>query len=155
MHNHGDANTLILQPFLHGPAYVVTRCFAPRAAYAARYARSGRKSTSKDYCTYAKRTVVHGWILFFIIIVVANWRLDNAKSPAAMLQEKTARTPHTLRLPGGCRTYIPQVRYLFSFFDMMYVRKTRKHSTAQQHRKNNVNEIANYFGKKKKSPSLL
>ena len=43
-------------------------------------------------------------IVFFFMIVVANWRLDNAKSPAAMLQEKTARTPHTLRLPGGCRT---------------------------------------------------
>ena len=35
------------------------------------------------------------------MIVVANWRLDNTKSPAAMLQEKTARTPHPLRVAGG------------------------------------------------------
>ena len=40
------------------------------------------------------------------IIVVPNWRLDNAKSPAAMLKEKTARTPHTLRVVSGCRTYV-------------------------------------------------
>ena len=44
------------------------------------------------------------------MIVVANWRLGNAKSPAALLQEKTARTPHTLRISGriagGCRTYV-------------------------------------------------
>ena len=41
-----------------------------------------------------------------IISVVANWRLDNAKSPAAMLQEKTARAPHTLRVAGGCRACV-------------------------------------------------
>ena len=35
-----------------------------------------------------------------------NWRLDNAKSPATMLQEKTARTPGTLRVAGGCQTYV-------------------------------------------------
>ena len=33
----------------------------------------------------------------FFIIVVANWRLDDSKSPAAILQEKAARAPHTLR----------------------------------------------------------
>ena len=47
--------------------------------------------------------------------VITNWRLGNAKSPAAKLQEKTARTPHTLRVAGGwfrplrsltCRTYV-------------------------------------------------
>ena len=52
------------------------------------------------------------------MIVVANWRLDNAKSPANMLQEKKVPTPHTLRVAGGSagcarshavRTYIPQV----------------------------------------------
>ena len=37
------------------------------------------------------------YIVFFVI-VVAKWRRDNAKSPAAMLQEKTARKPHTLRV---------------------------------------------------------
>ena len=54
----------------------------------------------------------------FFLIVVANWRLDSAKSPAAMLQEKTAQTPHTLRLPGGCRTYVhtPGTRVLIVFF---------------------------------------
>ena len=53
-----------------------------------------------------------------IVLIVSNWRLDNTKSPAAMLQEKTARTPHTLRVAGGSaryarshavRAYIPQV----------------------------------------------
>ena len=54
---------------------------------------------------------------FFIMIVVANWRLDNAKSPAAMLQEKTARTPHTLRIAGDCRTYVHTPgRVLLLFF---------------------------------------
>ena len=45
----------------------------------------------------------------FFMIVVANWRLDNAKSPADMLQEKTGRKAHTLRDAGGsltCRTYV-------------------------------------------------
>ena len=36
--------------------YGITRRFAPRAAYAARYARSGRKNTSNYH---AKRTEVH------------------------------------------------------------------------------------------------
>ena len=44
------------------------------------------------------------------MIVVANWRLDNAKSPAVVLQEKTDRTPHTLRIAGriagDCHTYV-------------------------------------------------
>ena len=97
--------------------------------------------------------------MYIFTIVVANWRLDNAKSPAAMIQEKTARTPHTLCVAGGSaryprshavRTYIPQVGHLFSSFDMLYVWK-RKHSTAQQHRKNNVNETEK-FGKKKNPP---
>ena len=77
-------------------------------------------------------------LLFSFVIVVANWRLDNAKSPTAMLQEKTARKPQTLRVADVVRTYIPQVGYLFSCFDTWYalclysyVRK-RKHSTAQQ-----------------------
>ena len=86
------------------------------------------------------------------MIIVAHWRLGNARSPAAMLQEKTARTPHTLRVAGGSaryarshavRTHIPQVGYLFSSFDMLYVRKT-KHSTSQQHRKKHENETENF-----------
>ena len=39
------------------------------------------------------------------MIVVANWRLHKAKSPAAMLQEKTALTPHKLRVAGGSARY--------------------------------------------------
>ena len=35
------------------------------------------------------------------IIIGANWRLGNAKSPAAMLQKKTPWTPHTLRVAAG------------------------------------------------------
>ena len=88
---------------------------------------------------------------FMIVFVIANRRLDIAKSPAATLQEKTPRTPHTLRVAGGStryarsrvvRTYPQDVGYLLSSFDMVcvclysYVRK-RKHSTPQQHRKNN------------------
>ena len=42
---------------------------------------------------------------FFTMIVVANWRLDNTKSPATMLQGKTARTPHTLCVTGGSARY--------------------------------------------------
>ena len=54
----------------------------------------------------------------FLMKVLANWRLDNAKSLAAMLHEKTVRTPHTARVAGGfaryprshaVRAYIPQV----------------------------------------------
>ena len=41
----------------------------------------------------------------FFSIVVANWRLDIAKSPAAMLKETKAWTPHMLRAPGGSATY--------------------------------------------------
>ena len=80
------------------------RRFASRAAYAARYARSGKKST-KSKSNYAKRTEVHDRVLHsFFVIVVANWRLDNAKGPAAMLQEKNARKPHTLRVADVVRT---------------------------------------------------
>ena len=43
---------------------VCTRRFAPRTANAARYARSGRKSTSNYY---GKWTEVHDWIYFFLI----------------------------------------------------------------------------------------
>ena len=138
-----------------------TRRFAPRAVYAARYARSGRKSTSNYALRSGQRSTIE--YSFCFMIVVTKWQLDNAKSPAPMLQEKTARTPHTLlRVVGGSarysrshavRTYIPPVGYLFSS-DTLYVRK-RKHSTArQQHRKNNENETEK-FGKKKKSPSPL
>ena len=52
------------------------------------------------------------------MVVVA--RLDNAKSPAAMFQEKTTRAPRmnnsdvTYAGSHAVRTYIPQVEYLFS-----------------------------------------
>ena len=62
-------------------AYVRTRRFAPRAAYAARYACSGRKNS-------VKRTKQGR------LIVKANWRLENAKSPVAMLQGNNPQTPH-------------------------------------------------------------
>ena len=59
-----------------------TRRFAPRAAYAARYARSGRKNSLKR----EKKSPC--------LIVSPNWRLENAKSPAAMLQENNPQTRH-------------------------------------------------------------
>ena len=72
------------------------------------------------------------------MIVVANWRPDNVKSPAAMLQEKTGRKAHALRDAGGsltCRTYLHTqgvVGYLFSYFEqLLYVRK-RNHTTVAQ-----------------------
>ena len=99
----------------------------------------------------------------FFMIVDANWRLDNARSPVVMLQEKTARTPYTLRVAGGTardarshavRTYIPQIGRLFSSCDMLYVR-IRKHSTAQHHRKKKMKVIPKIPERKKKSPSPL
>ena len=63
-----------------------TRRFAPRAAYATRYACSGRKNSVKR----KKKSPC--------LIVSANWRLENAKSPAAMLQENNPQTPHALYL---------------------------------------------------------
>ena len=53
---------------------------------------------------------------FFILIVVANWRLDNAESLDAMLQGQTARTPQTLRIAGGCRTYVHTRGSVLNFF---------------------------------------
>ena len=54
-----------------------------------------------------QRSVIeYSFFMIDRITTVANWRLDIAKSPAAMLQEKTARTPCTLRFAGGCRTYV-------------------------------------------------
>ena len=41
--------------------------------------------------------------IVFVVNVFANWRLDNAKSPAAMLQGKAARKPHTLRVANALR----------------------------------------------------
>ena len=55
------------------------------------------------------------------MIEVATWRLENAKSPAAMLQEKTAQTPHTLRVEDVVRTYTPQVRFLIFSSGMLHV----------------------------------
>ena len=49
-----------------------------------------------------------------------------------MLQEKTARTPNTLRVADVVRTYIPQVGYWF-YFDMLLVctRMHERESTAR------------------------
>ena len=59
-----------------------TRRFAPRAAYATRYACRGGKNSVKR----KKKSPC--------FIVSANWRLENAKSPAAMLQENNPQTPY-------------------------------------------------------------
>ena len=78
-----------------------TRRFAPRAAYAARYACSGRKNSVKR----KKKSPC--------LIVSANWRLENAKRPAAMLQENNHRRhthEYTAYVPGilcmRCTSYI-------------------------------------------------
>ena len=95
--------------------------------------------------------------IVFLMIVVANWRLDNAKSPAAMLQEKTARTPHTLRVADVVRTYIPQVGYLFSSFDLLYVytRMHERESTARHSSTAKTMKMKLKIRKEKKSPSPL
>ena len=62
--------------------YVNTRRFAPPVAYAARYACSGSKNIVKRIKNSP------------CLIVSANWRLENAKSPAAMPQENNPQTPH-------------------------------------------------------------
>ena len=59
----------------------VYRRFAPRAAFAARYACSGRKNRNIMWSGRGPR-----------LILGANWRLENAKSPAAMLQENNPDT---------------------------------------------------------------
>ena len=51
----------------------------------------------------------------FTMIVVANWRLDSAKS-ATVMQDKTARTRHTLRIAGGCHTYVHTPGRVHIFF---------------------------------------
>ena len=59
---------------------VHTRRFAPRSAYAARYACSGRKNSLKRTKKGPR------------LIVSAN--VENAERPAAMLQENNPQTPH-------------------------------------------------------------
>ena len=101
------------------------------------------------------------------MIVIANRRLDNAKSPAAMLQGKTAptpaQTPHTLRVADVVSTYISQVGYYLPgiFFLLICSRclyscvpgtKKAKTHTAQQHSKNNEKNENSERGKKKPSP---
>ena len=84
--------------------------------------RSGRGSMI-DYTWYG-----------FLVIVVANWRLDNAKSPGAMLQEKAAWKPHTFRVADVVRAYIPQVGYFLLLIHVMLYFGTRmyeRESTAR------------------------
>ena len=68
---------------------IYKRSFAPRAAYADCYACSGRKNsvkrTKKGPC----------------LIVSAKWRLENAKSPAAMLQKNNCRVARCMEGTQG------------------------------------------------------
>ena len=82
-------------------------------------------------------------------VAVANWRLDNAKSPVDMLQEKRARTPHTRRIAGvsaryacshAVRTYIHQAGYLFSF-DTLYVPAMYEKESTARHSSNTANTM--------------
>ena len=112
---------------------IYTRRFASREAYAARYARSGRKKVHQMMRS-GQRSMIDYIRGSFFVIVVANWRLDNAKSPAAMLQEKTARKPHTIRVADAVRTYIPQGGYLFSSFGTWYALRLYSHVRKRKHR---------------------
>ena len=69
--------------------YIYTRRFAPRAAYAARYACSAL--AQEGNIDSVKRTKKGPCL---IVSQSANWRLENAKNPAAMLQENNPQTPH-------------------------------------------------------------
>ena len=91
-----------------------TRRFAPRAAYAARYACLGRKNSGKR----TKRSAC------LIVRLGANWRLENAKSPAAMLQENN---------PDATRMSIPRM-YLsgFLYLRCIYIIYVTKPVTAVQ-----------------------
>ena len=70
------------------------------------------------------------------------------KQAICKCQELHAPSRKSTRTPHAVRAYIPQVGYLFSSFDVLYVRK-RKHGTEQQHRKDNENETEKYGRKKK------
>ena len=85
----GDTNPMKLPSTL----VCFTGRFAPRAAYAARYACSGRKNSVKR----TKKVPC--------LIVSANWRLENAKSPAAMLEENNPQTPHAWWVYRVCTPY--------------------------------------------------
>ena len=101
---------------------------------------------------------------FFFMIAVANWRLDKAKSPAAMLQEKTGRTPRTLRdgsarytRSHAVRTYIhtyPRWWYLFPSFDMLAVckKENAQHGTAAPQKQQKYNRK---IWKERKKPRPL
>ena len=80
--------------------------------------------------------------------------------PAAMLQEKTARALHTLRVADVVRTYArTQIGYLFSSFDMLYVcNRTgmyQRENTARHSSTAKTAKMKPKFGKKKKCPSPL
>ena len=77
------------------------------AVYTRRFAQEGKIHRITINMQSGQRSVIeHSFFMIDRTAVVANWRLDNSKSPAAMLQEKAARTPYTLRVAGGCRTYV-------------------------------------------------
>ena len=78
-----------------------------------------------------------------------------------MALEKTARAPHTLRVADDSarcarshieRTYIPQVGYLFSCFDMVYVctRMPERESTARHSSTSKTMKMKPKLSKKKK-----
>ena len=85
------------------------RRFAPRAAYAARYDCSGRKSS-------VKRTKVHDWLQ------VQTGRLENAKSPAVMLQENN---------PDATRMSMPRMYLVSCCICYIYVWTVSKLVTAE------------------------
>ena len=60
------------------------------------------------------------------------------KQAICKCQELHGPSRKTTRLPHAVRTYIPQVGYLFSSFDMLYVRKKEKakHGTAAPQKQN-------------------
>ena len=96
-----NADYLLIAP----QPYVYTRCFASRAAYAARYTRSGRKSTSN----YAKRTeglwldIIYIYIYEYIYII---YKVPLWKVPRGVAQERTnARIKYL-------RTYLFRTNYL-------------------------------------------
>ena len=123
-----------------------------------RFAQEGKLFIMRS----GQRSIIEYIVFYDNHIVVTHCRLDNAKSPTAMLQEKTARTPHTFRIAGGSalyarshavRTYIPQVGYLLLFLMLSNCCMKRENTARHSSIAAKTVKMKQNFGKKKKSPS--
>ena len=113
LRTRGDARLMVLW---HLIIYLYARRFAPRAAYAVLYACSGRKNSVKR----KKKSPC-------LIVISANWRFENAKSPAAMLQENNPQTPHA-SVYCVCTWYL----VVFAMYFEVYISVSKLVTTGMQ-----------------------